>query len=345
MLQEPAGGVHASTPRRSLAWLAPFIVWLGAFYAAWFVFVEGDGLWGVVAEHWPMSLTMAFGSFVAGSTPMGGGTVGFPVLVLLFDLPATLGRDFSFAVQSVGMVSASVFILVRRTPLATTMLKWACAGSLVGTPLGILFVAPHVSGLFTKLLFAVVWASFGVMHLWKANEISNFSGVIRTSNSFNRAAGLLLGFFGGGLVASITGVGIDMLIYIVLTLLCRADLKLAVPVSVILMACTSLVGLATKLLFTGLAPGVVENWVAAAPVVALGAPLGAYFVDRVGRKATLLFVSTLCVGQFAWTLHEEWRTLGAVGLGAAFAAVVLLVLGFYGLYRLGQSLTGEQLSR
>jgi hypothetical protein len=36
---------------------------------------------------------MAFGSYVAGSTPMGGGTVGFPILVLLFDLPATLGRD------------------------------------------------------------------------------------------------------------------------------------------------------------------------------------------------------------------------------------------------------------
>lgn len=29
---------------------------------------------------------MAVGSYAAGSTLMGGGTVGFPVLVLLFDL-------------------------------------------------------------------------------------------------------------------------------------------------------------------------------------------------------------------------------------------------------------------
>ena len=42
-----------------------------------------------------------------GSTPMGGGTVAFPVLVLFFGELATMGRDFSFAVQSVGMTRAA----------------------------------------------------------------------------------------------------------------------------------------------------------------------------------------------------------------------------------------------
>ena len=49
---------------------------------------------------------------------MGGGTVGFPILVLLLGLPAALGREFSFATQSVGMVSASVLILASGQALA-----------------------------------------------------------------------------------------------------------------------------------------------------------------------------------------------------------------------------------
>ncbi len=111
-----------------------------------------------------MALSMALGSDVAGSTPMGGGSVGFPVLVLFFKMPASLGRDFSFAVQSIGMVSASIFIIPRRQPLAWSMLKGSIVGAVVGTPLGIFCVAPFVSELWIKLIFAVIWASFGVLH-------------------------------------------------------------------------------------------------------------------------------------------------------------------------------------
>jgi len=39
---------------------------------------------------------------------MGGGSVGFPILVLLLGEPARLGRDFSFAVQSLGMGCAAL---------------------------------------------------------------------------------------------------------------------------------------------------------------------------------------------------------------------------------------------
>lgn len=44
---------------------------------------------------------------------MGGGTVGFAVLVLFFDRSATLGGHFRFAVQSIGMTGASFFIMAR----------------------------------------------------------------------------------------------------------------------------------------------------------------------------------------------------------------------------------------
>ena len=88
------------TPRRPLLW--PFLLWLVAFYAIWLGVVLVGEHGPTLMEHWPIALAMMAGSYFAGSTPMGGGTVGFPILVLLMNEPATLGRDFSFAVQSIG---------------------------------------------------------------------------------------------------------------------------------------------------------------------------------------------------------------------------------------------------
>lgn len=67
--------------------LWPFVLWLAVFYTAWITLVTWRGDWANVLSHWPIALAMSFGSYIAGSTPMGGGTVGFPVLVLIFDFP------------------------------------------------------------------------------------------------------------------------------------------------------------------------------------------------------------------------------------------------------------------
>jgi uncharacterized membrane protein YfcA len=117
--------------------------------------------------------------------------------------------------------------------------------------------------------------------------------------------GLTIGVAAGATVAAVTGVGIDMVLYAALVLLCRADLRIAIPTSVVIMAFTSLVGIVVKNLGVGLLPGVFENWLAAAPVVAVGAPLGVFVVERIGRKPTLLIVAVLCVGQFVWTCWAE----------------------------------------
>lgn len=304
-----------------------WFTWLALFYSVWAAIVFGRVGWQTVADHWPMALAMAFGSYVAGSTPMGGGTVGFPVLVLLFELPATLGRDFSFAVQSIGMTSASIFILARRQPLAWEMLKGAMLGSLFGTPLGIIFIAPLVPELWIKVVFAVVWASFGVLHLYRIGEISAHDGMTSPGERWDFRVGVVVGLVSGATVAAVTGVGIDMVLYAALVLLCRADLKIAIPTSVVIMAFTSVIGIALKGAFTGVQPGVFENWLAAAPVVALGAPLGVFAVALIGRKPTLILVAMLCVAQFVWTCYAERVSLGAVGILLAVCAVVLALVG------------------
>lgn len=294
--------------------------------------------WETLQAHWGIAVAMAFGSYAAGATPMGGGTVGFPVLVLLFKEPATLGRDFSFAIQSIGMTSASIYILCSRQKLEWVMLRWSLVGSLLGTPLGILLIAPHVPGLFIKVFFAIIWASFGVLHLYRTNAICANIGETPAAHRFDRNVGFAIGLLAGATVAAVTGVGIDMILYAIMVLLMRADLKVAIPSSVIIMAFTSLVGIATKNLTAGLQPGVYENWLAAAPVVALGAPFGAFIVSRIGRKPTLYFVAVLCIGQFIWTMHEERQRLGWLGISTSALVVLFCNLAFTWLWRIGDKL-------
>ena len=316
--------------------LLPWFIWLALFYACWLALVIAGNHWHTLAAHKGIAIAMALGSYAAGSTPMGGGTVGFPILVLLFKEAATMGRDFSFAVQSIGMTSAAIFIIARRQPVEWPMVRWAMLGSLIGTPLGILFIAPLMPALVIKVLFAVVWCSFGVLHLYRLKELSRHEGLAPGAHRFDRNAGFLVGLFAGATVAAITGVGIDMVLYAVLVLLCQADLKIAIPSSVIIMAFTSLVGVAVKTITHTMQPAVFENWLAAAPIVALGAPLGAFVVDKVGRAPTLFFVSLLCIGQFAWTMTDEWARLGLVGLACALGSVLLFNIGFEWLHRKGE---------
>lgn len=329
---------HTTLPAAPRQYLWIWFLWLAGFYATWLALVVAGDHWQTLADHWGIAVAMGMGSYVAGSTPMGGGTVGFPILVLLFEQPAQLGRDFSFAVQSIGMVSASIFILSRRQPLEWGMLGPALAGSLIGTPLGILYVAPYVSALAIKLTFAVVWCSFGVLHLYRTREFAQAEGLSDPMPRFDRWVGFALGLSAGVSVAAITGVGIDMVLYATLVLLRRSDLKIAIPTSVIIMGFTSLVGIVFKNLVTGVQPGVYENWLAAAPIVALGAPLGVFIVNKIGRVPTLYFVAVLCIGQFLWTVHDEWLNLGLRGLALALGGVLAFNVVFELLYRWGYRL-------
>ena len=221
---------------------AVFTVWLSAFYIVWLILVGTGDLWQVAIDHWEAAAAMVVGSCVAGSTPLGGGAVGFPALVLLLHESASVGRGFSLAIQSIGMTSATIFLLARRAPVEWTLLKWTLVGSTLGTPMGAWLIAPHLHDVVVKLIFAVAWASFGIMHLMKMRELVTDHGANTRWRDWDGPIGLTIGVT-GGIVASITGVAIDMMIYATLMLLYRADLKVSIPTSVLLMAFTSVVGI------------------------------------------------------------------------------------------------------
>lgn len=317
-------------------WLA----WLAAFYSVWLFLSFGLGYWDEIKAHWPIAAAMALGSYVAGSTPMGGGTIGFPVLVLLFDMPASLGRNFGLVIQSIGMTSASIFILCRRTPIESRMLLWSLAGAAAGLGFGTYYVVPHISDETIKLIFACLWMSFGLLTLFKNRELCGFHNLTPVPHSEAMQLGLAVGF-AGGITTAVTGVGIDMMLYTVLVLLYCMDLKAVVPTAVICMAGASLMGTALHLLIGDLSAEVYYNWLAASPVVILGAPFGAFLVGIIPRIATLYFVAVLCVIQFFWTLWEVSPTRGQwlfVG-----ANLIVALAGFVILYRLGKARSGAQL--
>ena len=76
----------------------------------WALFGERDG---AVAGYWA-TITMVFGSLVAGATSVGGGAVAFPVMTLVLSVPPMVARDFSLLIQTVGMVAASFTIVYQR---------------------------------------------------------------------------------------------------------------------------------------------------------------------------------------------------------------------------------------
>lgn len=331
----------ALAPGRTWQW-APWLLWAAAFLSIWAAIVATQDWESRVAAHWPIAIAMALGSYVAGSTPMGGGTIGFPVLVLFFDQPADFGRQFSFLVQSIGMTSASIYILCSRRPVAWGVLPWAAgasAVSLVATHYGLV---PLVSGDVVKLAFAGIWGGFGIVTLVKLRQLLAH----HHPPTLGTRPDMFLGVSGGligGMASGLTGVGVDMVIYTLLVLLYRADLRAAIATSVVLMAWNSIVGTGLTLFDGGVEPEVFSNWLAASPIVLIGAPFGAWVVERIRRGPTLLFVSALCILQLVWTISRVDASPRVLALMAA--AVVGLNALFHLLYAIGRRLrpdAGEQ---
>ena len=289
-----------------------WFAYIAVFYAAWLILAFGFGYWDQLKTRWPMSVVMIFGSVVAGSTPMGGGTVAFPVLVLLFHQPPTLGRNFGLAIQALGMTSAMIFILCRRTPLQFRMLIWSSVGAAAGLLAGTFWIAPLLSTTVIKLLFSCLWMSFAILTLAKNREFCSLNAVPKIDNATAMRLGLAVGV-AGGITTALIGVGIEMLLYTTLVLLFRSDLKVAVPTAVSAMAIASVMGTALHLVMGDIAPEVFYTWMACGPIVVFGAPFGAFLVSVIPRVRTLYFVSALCVVQFVWTLQQV--AAGSQGVG------------------------------
>jgi uncharacterized membrane protein YfcA len=345
------------------AWTPSRLAWAlsAAATLAWLVFVVAGGLTERVLHHWEVALTMLFGSFLAGSSPEGGGAVAFPVLTKALDVPGPVARTFGLSIQAVGMTMASIAILANRRPIHV---RAAIIGSLAGVVGFAVSVAmfsqpdvvfwPSTAGVgWIKATFSIVLATTALL-MWRRLRRGDATHETLAWTPRMDVAIVAVGL-AGGLLSSLAGTGANILVFLVLVVLIDVSPKMAVPTVVIVMATVSIVGFVLYGLVDGqlwvevsgdrvvsvggtatdlpaAQTDLLGMWLAAIPVVVWGAPLGSWCAAVVRERYLVRFIALLAAVEVATTflLVPELRTdpvlFGYLAAGLVLLPVVLIWL-------------------
>lgn len=297
-----------------------------AVWCGWLILAGPQYAFSCLQDHWEVAVTMIFGSMVAGGTSMGGGAVGFPVLTKLLEVPPHEAKIFSLAIQSVGMSAASLTIIAMRTKVEWRIVRWASLGGLLGQVWGTMGLAAIVSPDLTRLSFTMMVASFAIALLVSGTQHSQRHPFVPRWSSRESLIAVGLGLV-GGTISGLVGSGIDTFVFSVMVLLFRLCETIGTPTSVILMALNAIAGFALHAFVIGdFVPPVREYWIAAVPVVVVGAPVGAMLCTLLNRQAILtilLFLISVEVVSSLLLISLD------VPLLLACASVLTLFSGFY----------------
>ncbi len=255
------------------------LVWI-----SWYLLAGPLPAFDYIVQHWQITVTMAFGSLIAGATSEGGGAIAFPVFTKLLNVSPQDAKVFSLAIQSVGMCAASLIILALKIKIEWQVIKWVSSGGFLGMLIGAGLISPLLSAAFVKMTFTVMVVSFAVtlflLNRGRALRNQHLQQCGRKEVLCLLTTGLL-----GGIVSGLVGNGIDIIAFSVMVLLFRLNEKIATPTSVMLMAINAMLGFFLHYFYLGgFNETVHAYWLAAIPVVVLGAPLGAiicYYMSRV----------------------------------------------------------------
>ncbi|UBM60504.1 sulfite exporter TauE/SafE family protein [Marinilongibacter aquaticus] len=270
-----------------------------AVYIIWFSYMFISENWHVFTEYFYMTITMMFGSFVAGASSEGGGAVAFPVMTLLFDIHPKEARDFSLAIQSIGMTAASLWIIARKVKVNKEYLKFGLVGGTLGIILGTYFVAPYTAPAYAKMLFVSFWLSFGITLYIVNRNTKRFVREELPDLSTYQQFELLFIALVGGVLSAILGNGVDICTFAFITMKYNLSEKIATPTSVMLMAANAVVGfLLHQFVLQDIQPVVYNYWMVSIPVVMLGAPFGAYMISNAQRMHIVNFLCGIIVIQF-----------------------------------------------
>jgi uncharacterized membrane protein YfcA len=276
---------HAPQHARRSQWIRFNLTMAAVIWAAWYIFGGHFAVQSLI-HNWRIALTMVFGSLVGGGTSEGGGAVAFPVFTKLLHIPAHRACLFSFAIQSVGMGAASLSILCLKIPIERRVLLWAGLGGVSGMVFSTYFIEPHIAPVLVRIAFTVMVASLGV-----ALVLQNRAGRGRRYAACpifgTRERGLLLvAGFVGGVMSGLAGCGENIVVFMLMVLLFRVSEKIVTPTTVILMTIVTIAGFGLHALVIRDFDRVVAGyWLAAVPIVAVGAPLGAILCSRMSRRA------------------------------------------------------------
>lgn len=176
--------------------------------------------------HWRSSITMVFGSFVAGSTPQGGGAVAFPVFTKALDVPADVARTFSLSIQAVGMVTAALIILAVDRKVDGKAILAAGGAGMIGFVLALFvlgrpdtpFWSFRVSPAYVKVTFTIVLAAMAYI-VWLALDEGNCGEQELPPWNRRMWVGILFSGFVGGMASALTGSGVDVVLFLFIVVL------------------------------------------------------------------------------------------------------------------------------
>lgn len=289
--------------------MRPLRLWLTfvsvavSIWTALIIVLEID-LVTLYATWWTAAVTMIGGSFIAGASAEGGGAIAFPVFTLLLKIPPDAARNFSFMIQSFGMVSASMLILGRGITIEPRAVVIPGITGIAGMIFGTFFVAPYLEPVTTKLFFVSLWMAFGI-GLWRINRKAHRVVLDLLPDRLTARDYMTLGTAGllGGVITAVFGNGIDIMTFCVLTLWYGMSEKVATPTSVVLMSVLTVSGtMLHGLALHDIGPIESQAWLAAAPVVLFFAPLGAWVASKLQRLHIAMLLQIIIVAQFVGAL-------------------------------------------
>eukprot|EP00931_Biecheleriopsis_adriatica_P056377 TRINITY_DN33407_c0_g2_i1.p1 TRINITY_DN33407_c0_g2~~TRINITY_DN33407_c0_g2_i1.p1 ORF type:complete len:382 (+),score=61.38 TRINITY_DN33407_c0_g2_i1:196-1341(+) len=302
-MQRGAASHYSHVWKRFLPAIVVYPVWL-------YIMAKRDAFEATFGTYYPLSIAMIAGSMIAGSTPLGGAVVAFPVSVLVIKFKPSQGRDFGLMIQSVGMTAGGFLISYAKCDLINFWLVlWFTISGVFGLIIGF---ETEMSPFIVNVTFTTAVTCFAIAMAYR-NLIAkklDVSAVQRVtpqspwamfnSSQYNIDDLLIYKVFGdwfpnvltaiacifglvGGILSSKLGSGSDMLAYIFGSFVWNSCVPAEAKIhdtmltasSVIIMAAISVLGSIMRLHHEdGITDEVKLCWAACIPIVVLGAPLG-----------------------------------------------------------------------
>lgn len=256
IIGEASATRKATAKRRARIALSLSFIALGI----WAIAITATGQWGRILDNWFSPLIAAAGSVIGSSTPLGGGTVSFPIYTKVLGVPPQVARTFSLSMPAIGMTMASLSIIINRRPVEWRALAISLPAAIVGLLFGLfgpftqrnqpfwpsVIPAPYVRVTFTLVVFgaaAVVWLNYRQQILEQITRVTDYG--------WRLISILILFGFIGGFVSSLVGPGTNVFLYIVLIILIGLIPRIGIPTSVIAMAGTCVIAFITLSLLGG----------------------------------------------------------------------------------------------
>ncbi|VDN53802.1 unnamed protein product [Dracunculus medinensis] len=314
--------------RRLLGVLIPFmlfqiIYWLLAYrYKFLYLF----------REKYIMSLIMIFGGLIGGMTTEGGGAVAFPAMTLVLHIDPTIARDFSLMIQSCGLSAAAFTIFFMSIVVEWYSIIFSSLGAIFGIIVGLEVIDQRITPPQKKMAFVSIFFSFALALFILNSEkkriifdrIQNFSPL--------KATVLVVNGFFGGILTAVTGSGIDIYSFSILTLLFRINEKVATPTSVVLMFLNSIAGFFWRqFIQQEISKDAWEYFAVCVPVVVLCAPTGSFLASHFHRLVLanlIYFLEIVALGGAIIAIKPEW--------GLILLSLVMISVSFVFYYCIGR---------